>query len=138
MVQAYKWAGAGGGGAYRAACTARHSRRSGAAACLPVCWPKVCLPRLGASASPGTHPCLLPRPYWLPRPCLLRFPPPDAPSLSLLPSPRRDLLAYSQTSAVTRNAAEKKVNSVLDFVSQSTDTELLQVGGSACRVVGGC
>ncbi len=42
-------------------------------------------------------------------------------------SPRRDMLSYTQTSAVTRNAAEKKINSVLDFVSQSTDTQLLQV-----------
>lgn len=37
----------------------------------------------------------------------------------------RDMLSYTQ-SAVTRNAAEKKVNSVLDFVSQSTDAALLQ------------
>ena len=38
------------------------------------------------------------------------------------------MLEYTQGAAVTRNAAEKKVNSVLDFVSQSTDTQLLQVG----------
>ncbi|GAB4820519.1 hypothetical protein N2152v2_007565 [Parachlorella kessleri] len=38
----------------------------------------------------------------------------------------KDMLSYTQTSAVTRNAAEKKINSVLDFVSQSTDTQLLQ------------
>lgn len=37
----------------------------------------------------------------------------------------RDLLGYTR-SAVTRNAAEKKINSVLDFVSQSTDAALLQ------------
>ena len=36
----------------------------------------------------------------------------------------RDLLAHS--AVVTRNAAEKKINSVLDYVSQSTDTRLLQ------------
>jgi COP9 signalosome complex subunit 2 len=28
--------------------------------------------------------------------------------------------------AVTRNASEKKVNSLLDFMSQATDMELLQ------------
>ena len=50
----------------------------------------------------------------------------------------RELLEYS--SAVTRNAAEKKVNSVLDHVSASTDTKLLQVRGGGWvggRVVGG-
>jgi COP9 signalosome complex subunit 2 len=39
----------------------------------------------------------------------------------------RDMLSYTK-SAVTRNAAEKKINSVLDFVSHSIDTRLLQVG----------
>jgi COP9 signalosome complex subunit 2 len=39
----------------------------------------------------------------------------------------RDMLAYSACPSVTRNAAEKKINSVLDFVSgQSTDNRLLQ------------
>lgn len=37
----------------------------------------------------------------------------------------RDMLSYTK-SAVTRNAAEKKINSILDFVSQSTDAQLLQ------------
>lgn len=37
----------------------------------------------------------------------------------------KDMLEYTK-SAVTRNAAEKKINSVLDFVSQSTDSALLQ------------
>jgi putative NADH-flavin reductase len=40
----------------------------------------------------------------------------------------RQLLQYA--SVVTRNAAEKKINSVLDYVSaQATDSRLLQVGG---------
>jgi COP9 signalosome complex subunit 2 len=39
----------------------------------------------------------------------------------------RDMLAYTTGTIVTRNAAEKKVNSILDFVSsQSTDPALLQ------------
>jgi len=37
----------------------------------------------------------------------------------------RSMLLYTK-SAVTRNAAEKKINSILDFVSQSTDATLLQ------------
>jgi hypothetical protein len=36
-------------------------------------------------------------------------------------------------SAVTKNAAEKKINSLLDFMSVATDVQLLQVGG---RLVG--
>lgn len=39
---------------------------------------------------------------------------------------RREMLTYIK-SAVTRNASEKKINSLLDFVSQSTDMNLLQV-----------
>jgi COP9 signalosome complex subunit 2 len=39
----------------------------------------------------------------------------------------KDLLAYANCSGITRNAAEKKINSVLDFISsQSTDSNLLQ------------
>ena len=38
----------------------------------------------------------------------------------------REMLSYTK-SAVTRNAGEKKINSLLDFVSASTDTKLLQV-----------
>ncbi|KAG7670147.1 putative COP9 signalosome complex subunit 2 [Nannochloris sp. 'desiccata'] len=39
----------------------------------------------------------------------------------------KDLLAYANCSGITRNAAEKKINSVLDFISsQSTDSKLLQ------------
>lgn len=37
----------------------------------------------------------------------------------------RQLLTYVD-SAVTRNASEKKINSLLDFISQATDLELLQ------------
>lgn len=37
----------------------------------------------------------------------------------------REMLTYIK-SAVTRNASEKKINSLLDFVSQSTDMNLLQ------------
>lgn len=46
----------------------------------------------------------------------------------------RQLLQYAPV--VTRNAAEKKINSVLDFVSsQATDSQLLQArGGGAVRV----
>ena len=40
------------------------------------------------------------------------------------------MLAYTKT-AVTRNASEKKINSLLDFVSASTDMKLLQ----ACRII---
>ena len=36
------------------------------------------------------------------------------------------MLSYTKT-AVTRNASEKKINSLLDFVSSSTDMKLLQV-----------
>ncbi len=39
----------------------------------------------------------------------------------------REMLSYTK-SAVTRNASEKKINSLLDFVSSSTDMKLLQVG----------
>ncbi len=39
---------------------------------------------------------------------------------------RRELLAYTQI-AVTRNQSEKKLNSLLDTVSNSTDVQLLQV-----------
>ena len=35
------------------------------------------------------------------------------------------MLSYTKT-AVTRNASEKKINSLLDFVSASTDMKLLQ------------
>ena len=38
---------------------------------------------------------------------------------------RREMLSYTKT-AVTRNAGEKKINSLLDFVSASTDMRLLQ------------
>lgn len=41
----------------------------------------------------------------------------------------RDMLTYTK-SAVTRNASEKKINSLLDFVSASTDMKLLQVPAS--------
>ncbi|EIE26723.1 PCI-domain-containing protein [Coccomyxa subellipsoidea C-169] len=37
----------------------------------------------------------------------------------------REMLSYTK-SAVTRNASEKKINSLLDFVSSSTDMKLLQ------------
>lgn len=37
----------------------------------------------------------------------------------------RNMLTYID-SAVTRNASEKKINSLLDFISQATDLELLQ------------
>lgn len=40
------------------------------------------------------------------------------------PARCRQLLDY--TSAVTKNAYEKKVNSLLDFISHATDVELLQ------------
>jgi hypothetical protein len=36
------------------------------------------------------------------------------------------MLDYTD-SAVTRNASEKKINSLLDFISTSTDLDLLQV-----------
>lgn len=38
----------------------------------------------------------------------------------------RQLLSYTASSAITKNAAEKKINSILDYVSQSTDASLLQ------------
>lgn len=38
----------------------------------------------------------------------------------------RQMLDYTD-SAVTRNASEKKINSLLDFISTSTDLDLLQV-----------
>lgn len=38
----------------------------------------------------------------------------------------RQMLDYTKGS-VTRNASEKKINSLLDFVSTSTDMKLLQV-----------
>lgn len=61
----------------------------------------------------------------------------------LLPPPpalRREMLDYTD-SAVTRNASEKKINSLLDFISTSTDLDLLQVGqgvdtGSVCAPEG--
>lgn len=36
-----------------------------------------------------------------------------------------EMLSYTKT-AVTRNQSEKKINSLLDFVSQSSDMKLLQ------------
>jgi COP9 signalosome complex subunit 2 len=36
------------------------------------------------------------------------------------------MLGYIDSAAVTRNASEKKLNSLLDFVGASTDAELLQ------------
>lgn len=49
----------------------------------------------------------------------------------------RQLLQYAPV--VTRNAAEKKINSVLDFVSsQATDSQLLQVGGWTGEGAEGC
>lgn len=41
--------------------------------------------------------------------------------------PPRLLLAYADSS-VTRNASEKKINSLLDFMASATDVEVLQVG----------
>ena len=38
----------------------------------------------------------------------------------------KQLLSYANTAGITKNAAEKKINSVLDFISQSTDSKLLQ------------
>jgi COP9 signalosome complex subunit 2 len=38
----------------------------------------------------------------------------------------RDLLSYTSSTAITKNAAEKKINSILDYVSQSTNAALLQ------------
>lgn len=40
-------------------------------------------------------------------------------------APRRQMLSYVK-SAVTRNQSEKKINSLLDHVAQSTDMDLLQ------------
>lgn len=46
------------------------------------------------------------------------------------------MLDYTD-SAVTRNASEKKINSLLDFISTSTDLDLLQArGGGWCGGVG--
>lgn len=36
------------------------------------------------------------------------------------------MLTYVKLSSVTRNVSEKKINSLLDFVSQSTDMNVLQ------------
>ena len=38
----------------------------------------------------------------------------------------KELLAYANGTGITKNAAEKKVNSTLDFISQSTDPKMLQ------------
>jgi hypothetical protein len=53
------------------------------------------------------------------------IPAPRAVVLCLLPI-RRQMLEYTD-SAVTRNASEKKINSLLDFISSSSDLDLLQV-----------
>lgn len=45
---------------------------------------------------------------------------------SLVMMRRRELLSYTKT-AVTRNQGEKKINSLLDSVSASSDMRLLQV-----------
>lgn len=42
----------------------------------------------------------------------------------------RDMLTYIDGTSVTKNAAEKKINSLLDFMSSATDVQLLQVGGA--------
>lgn len=38
----------------------------------------------------------------------------------------REMLSYVKENAVTKNQSEKKINSLLDFISQSTNIELLQ------------
>ena len=43
------------------------------------------------------------------------------------------MLDYTD-SAVTRNASEKKINSLLDFISASSDLDLLQVSGVLTRL----
>jgi hypothetical protein len=42
------------------------------------------------------------------------------------------MLEYTD-SAVTRNASEKKINSLLDFISSSSDLDLLQVRDSGAE-----
>lgn len=49
----------------------------------------------------------------------------------------RQMLEYTD-SAVTRNASEKKINSLLDFISTSTDLDLLQVRHTAGLAGQGC
>lgn len=51
--------------------------------------------------------------------------------LSRAALPRRQMLNYTD-STVTRNASEKKINSLLDFISTSTDLDLLQVRLAVC------
>lgn len=41
-------------------------------------------------------------------------------------APRRNMLTYIDA-AVTRNASEKKINSLLDFMAQAQDIDVLQV-----------
>ena len=45
----------------------------------------------------------------------------------------RKLLTYIK-GAVTRNASEKKINSLLDHVGQSTDMSLLQASPCLCSL----
>ncbi len=41
--------------------------------------------------------------------------------------PCRQMLTYIDNPAITRNASEKKVNSLLDFMAQAQDVNVLQV-----------
>ena len=46
----------------------------------------------------------------------------------LLPPPiHRSMLSYMEGSSVTKNASEKKINSLSDFMAQATDADVLQV-----------
>lgn len=47
------------------------------------------------------------------------------------------MLDYTD-SAVTRNASEKKINSLLDFISASSDLDLLQVSKNTAAWGLGC
>ena len=37
------------------------------------------------------------------------------------------MLSYMEGSSVTKNASEKKINSLSDFMAQATDADVLQV-----------
>ena len=49
------------------------------------------------------------------------------PPYLLSPPFARSMLSYMEGSSVTKNASEKKINSLSDFMAQATDADVLQV-----------
>jgi hypothetical protein len=105
MIEAYR---CGGGGCR--ICLARNSSRDGG--------------RRRGGALPLWTACYVDTWRWRRR----NLVPAQSSRLGACPTPRppRQMLSYVDCAAVTRNASEKKLNSLLDFIGASSDTDLLQ------------